>query len=257
MTADDRAAYSTVVLVVFVVAVVIGAIRTYVRAISYTSKGLPIELILKRDLMFMTGVTIPIVLIFYARASGQSDRLMFEWWYNFATSIPFLFAFLVYAYYEMFVIDRREVEDTLTRMERKIDETMKVSTNAFHEANTVNLKIEDTNKNIERALAASDSREARAESDRADAKEERRQYRVDDAAAAEREGLRQEGRDEETTAEAHRQEGRDELTNGDGPSLRDVVDVTRREVGDLHQNLVDGQLVSEPEPGAGSSERAP
>jgi len=57
-------------LISFVVLVVLAIVRIGARYISYKRQGLEIPLLLKRDFVFLTGLSLPFLGIFLFRATG-------------------------------------------------------------------------------------------------------------------------------------------------------------------------------------------
>lgn len=95
---------NVLVFAAFVVLLLIGTTSTIIRAVRYQIAREPIPLILIRDLISRTGITVPIAMVFAARAlniGGLQDNLA---WIA-VTALPALIGVGTYAYFEVFILD--------------------------------------------------------------------------------------------------------------------------------------------------------
>lgn len=97
---------NTIIFLVFTACLMAGAVRTYVRAAQYRHSGLKIPLILWRDLIFVGGLTLPLMLILGARALGLIQNVINHTWWVLVTSTPALIAVITYGLFEFFIIDK-------------------------------------------------------------------------------------------------------------------------------------------------------
>ena len=98
---------NVVYLLSFVVLLVLALSRMLKRGYDYTREGLPLGLILKRDIFFFAGLAVPFlgVLIFRAFGIVASE----QWWYALWVIASGAFALsgtLFWVYVEYFKIDR-------------------------------------------------------------------------------------------------------------------------------------------------------
>lgn len=101
---------SSLILLVFTGLLLVGAISTGSRWIRYRKTGFRRPRLLNRDVVLVTGLSIPFVLIAASRAFGLQPLVAGEdgphLWWLLLTGIPPIIAIAVYDYFELRVIER-------------------------------------------------------------------------------------------------------------------------------------------------------
>jgi hypothetical protein len=136
--------------VLFLGGFVIGALTTLARVLYYRIHNIRRPRLLTRDVVVWGGLAVSFALISAVRFLPAEVRMQFTagnvgW--ALATSIPAVAAVLTYVYFELWVIERTQVEDTTAR-EASVQENIELTREAgdkadaaYREANSVNTKI--------------------------------------------------------------------------------------------------------------------
>lgn len=109
-----------VFFVTFVSLLLAGLLRTVARLLEYVHARKPIPVILWRDVLSRGGTGFPLALILVVRATDHIPVVSGQLWWVIVTSVPAIFGAGVYAYFEFFVIDKRE--DPWSSRRRSTDE---------------------------------------------------------------------------------------------------------------------------------------
>lgn len=107
VTSEEATLFGLIGLLVFTILLVASHIRLDVRILSYLRHRKPVPDLAKRDWWFITGLSLPFVGIFAARAFGVKDLGTNLWWLT-LTTISAVGAMFVWAYYEFLVIERED-----------------------------------------------------------------------------------------------------------------------------------------------------
>lgn len=154
-------AVNVVVAALFIPLLVIGTLLTMARALRTKREHRAIPIVLKRDLVSRTFLTIPIAGIVLVRAlgiNGLADNIVWV----VTTGAMFVISVGTYAFFEVFVIESPRYYERLhsdtaqgDRIEAAIAANTVVSQEAsdhadkaYHEANTVNQKLEAQGREI-------------------------------------------------------------------------------------------------------------
>ncbi len=106
LDAATKQVYDAIVFVTFVVLLVVITGWTSVRWLRYRRAHLPVPLLLKRDVIFWAGLSVPIGSLFLARFLGWTG-LAYNLGWLLVTTVPFFVGMGVFAYLEVFIIDRQ------------------------------------------------------------------------------------------------------------------------------------------------------
>lgn len=112
-------AIDTATLIIFAVALAIGAGATLSRVIRYRVNGWDRPKLLTRDIQVIGGLALTvgsILLVRFLRIRGVDvSGLATNVWWHLLTSIPGAWAVVVYAWYELFVIERADGRSYIER----------------------------------------------------------------------------------------------------------------------------------------------
>lgn len=120
----------------FAIGLAISALSTIRRAVRFRVMGWRLDDILKRDLAWQLGVGTSMGLILFARAANLGEVVRGQVWWILATSIPAVAGVLVYAYFELFVIEstlQRELPMSIPVFIMDKDNRLHLAVGAPHE----------------------------------------------------------------------------------------------------------------------------
>lgn len=96
------------ILVVYIGAVVAGAVKTAQRVMRYSQARFRRPRLLTRDMVFIGGHAVTFVLIGLARAFNWAPVVAGHWWWTLGSAAPAVIGILTYCWYEYVVIERSE-----------------------------------------------------------------------------------------------------------------------------------------------------